>query len=82
VGPRRGGARAGRDYTLTFGAAFDARFRMMLDVRGGRVTGGRVLQGGGVFDVTRVGRLDRANGVDQPAPVRDASTPAAPAAGR
>jgi hypothetical protein len=82
VGPRRGGARAGRDYTLTFGAAFDARFRMMLDVRGGRVTGGRILQGGGVFDVTRVGRLERANGVGQPAPVRNASTPATPAARR
>jgi CubicO group peptidase (beta-lactamase class C family) len=50
------GARAGRDYALTFGAAFDARFRMVLEVRGGRVTGGRVMQGGGVFDVTRLGR--------------------------
>jgi hypothetical protein len=50
------GARAGRDYALTFGAAFDARFRMVLEVRAGRVTGGRVMQGGGVFDVTRLGR--------------------------
>jgi hypothetical protein len=60
-------ARPARDYVLTFGAAFDPRFRMMLDVRRGRVTGGRVLQGGGVFDVQRVGGPRRADGTLPPA---------------
>jgi CubicO group peptidase (beta-lactamase class C family) len=46
-------------YTLTFGAGFDARFRLMLDVRGGRVVGGRVAQGGGVFDVRRLAAARR-----------------------
>jgi hypothetical protein len=31
----------------------------MLDVRGGRVVGGRVAQGGGVFDVRRLAAAPR-----------------------
>jgi CubicO group peptidase (beta-lactamase class C family) len=73
-----GRGRSGRDYALTFGATFDPRFRMRLEVRGGRVTGGQVLQGGGVFDVTRVGRLGRTDGAASAAP----RAAAAPASGR
>jgi hypothetical protein len=69
------GARPARDYALTFGAAFDPRFRMVLDVRRGRVTGGRVLQGGGVFDVRRLGPLRRAERAVSPAPDAPAGTP-------
>jgi CubicO group peptidase (beta-lactamase class C family) len=54
---RRAPVRGG--YTLTFGAGLDARFRLMLDVRGGRVVGGRVAQGGGVFDVRRLAAAPR-----------------------
>jgi CubicO group peptidase (beta-lactamase class C family) len=45
---------AGGGHALVFGAGFDARFRLEVAVRQGRVVGGRVAQGGGVFEVRRV----------------------------
>lgn len=42
-----------RETVLLFGADFDARFRLALRLRGSRVIGGHVLQGGGRFEVVR-----------------------------